>query len=83
MPKVVEVEIIKKGKKVGEISNVGMEINNKKSGRGNPQEKAKIKLAKEECSNYVNNSCNNNGPCKIIQRESCTFFDKYVLPLLK
>jgi len=40
------------------------------------------KLAKGECANYRNNSCQGSTPCLVLIGESCQYFATYVKPLL-
>ncbi len=40
------------------------------------------KLAKGECANYRNNSCQGRIPCMVLNGEPCQYFATYVKPLL-
>lgn len=41
------------------------------------------RLARGECANYRNNSCQGRTPCAVVNGESCVYFTNYVRPLLE
>ncbi len=41
------------------------------------------RLARGECANYRNNSCQGRTPCAVVNGESCVYFANYVRPLLE
>ncbi|MHB9130636.1 MAG: hypothetical protein ACYDBB_06050 [Armatimonadota bacterium] len=41
------------------------------------------RLARGECANYRNNSCQDRTPCTVVNGEPCDYFAKYVQPLLE